>query len=337
MLQRLPPHLNIVAVPYHCRGSSERFQRHLLQFRSQFHSTWSSDSRLESEEPQSGTETHACTHSSSTCDLLFQTLPGSTLEKFFAEFLLWYKSDMEEKFLHILAQILLAVAHLRKNCVAHCSINPKNIYVSDGAQKVVLGEFGHALSLRPSSLEVLQSSIRQLREHKSRSLSPEAETSLFAPDLEGAPPTIATGNLESAFDTSDSYAVGALFYDLFLGKLNTLSQNKPAPFIHSLSFKCNHLLQKLVATNPSDRFSALQGAVACFVLLFGPRASEMKNTNDCLRWLVSEGLEIYLNPVLRDSVLLGDSDSSRRRLHYTYLTTASPELIWSSCNFFNDF
>ena len=333
ILQQIPPHLNIVSVLYHCRGSVERFKQHLLQPKSQSHVTTCSGSHSRTSESQYGTETHAYIPALSG-DLLFQSLPGTTIAKFFADFLLWYKSDIEERFLHILVQILLAVAHLRKNFVSHCAIGPQNIYVSDGGQKVMLGDFSQAISLRPKNLEVLRTSIRKLKASKTRSLSPEAEKSLFAAEAEALCPV---ANLESTFATSDSYAVGALFYDLFLGKMNTLSPSKSMPFIHSLSFKCNHLLQKLVARDPTERFSALQGAISCFVLLYGPRASDMINMNDCLRWLVSESLEVYLNPVLRDSVLLSDSDSYQRRLHYAYLSVATPELIWNSCKFFNDY
>jgi serine/threonine protein kinase len=250
------------------------------------------------------------------------------------------ETAIERKFLLLLAQLLLAVAHLQKNLVSHCAISSGNVYVSDKGQRVVLGDFGQALNLRPKNLDVLRKSLGRLSASKTRKLSPEAEQSLLAScSSENVTSPHVVQNLEESFSMSDSFAVGALFYDLFTGKEKQFSDTANNPFIHSLSFRCNHLLQKLVARDPSDRFSALQGAMSCFVLLFGPRASEISCTSECLRWLVSESLELYLNPVLRDSATGFSSNregNCHRRLHYAYLVSASPELVFSSCKFFNN-
>ena len=348
LLQELPQHPNIISILYHCRGRTEKFRHHLIQqiqsgfhtatgSMSQSHSNSTVESRSETTECAHGMEDGGVTHSpANTGSFLFQSLPGVSLGKYFHDFLRTEHKEaaLEDKCLHILAQLLLAVAHLQKNLVAHCAISPHNVYVSDKGQRVVLGDFGQALNLRPKNLDVLQKSIRRLKASGTRKLSPEAEKSISSASTDGTT-THAVNDLEEAFRTSDSYAVGALFYDL-LGKGHSLSETE-TPFIHSLSFRCNHLLQKLVARNPSDRFSALQGAVSCFVLLFGPRTSEIGSSTECLRWLVSESLELYLNPVLRDSSLPSNRDnSSTRRLHYTYLISANPDLVYNSCKFFNN-
>ena len=142
-------------------------------------------------------------------------------------------------------------------------------------------------------------------------------------------------DIEESFSLSDSYAVGALFYDLLgAGAGEEGGKMCPSPPLKRPSSTVSPsdvttYSQKLVAQDPSDRFSALQGAMSCFVLLFGPRASEIFSLSECIRWLVSESLELYLNPVLRDSAPPGTRDGGgnyARRLHYAYLISANPEL-----------
>ena len=352
LLQGLPHHPNIISGLYHCCGRTERIRQHLTQkVQSTFHTTaagnTSSQSRPNSSSThsESGSGTTECLHGNGdsptynpagTGIFLFQSLPGISLGKYFNDFLKSEQKEtiVEDKFLHLLAQLLLAVAHLQKNLVSHCAINPQNVYVSDKGERVVLGNFGQALNLRPKNLDVLQKSIKRLKTNKTRKLSPEAEQGLANTGTDELS-THTLHNLEEAFRLSDSYAVGALFYDLLGKDCGPLSDSE-TPFIHSLSFRCNHLLQKLVARNPCDRFSALQGAISCFVLLFGPRVSDVCTTTECLRWLASESLELYLNPVLQDSSLPSNRDGNcTRRLHYTYLIAANPDLVYNSCKFFN--
>lgn len=345
LLQTLPSHPNIITVLYSCRGHTEKFKKDIMhRIQSGFHTTTSQLS-------QSHSGITECLHGSqnnpqiytlaTTGSFLFQTVPGISLAKYFHEFLRsdQKESTIEETFLHILAQLLLAVAHLRHNLVSHCAISSDNVYISDRGQRVVLGEFGDAINLRPNNLDVLQKSLKRLKaSSKTRKLSPEAEEHLASIDPEVSATTIQTATpptLEESFSLSDSYAVGAMFYELLGGRRKTPESD--TPFIHCLSFRCNHLLQKLVARNPLDRFSALQGAISCFVLLFGPRTSEIASSSECIRWLVSESLELYLNPILRDSKLPSNRDSNHtRRLHYTYLVSANPDLVYNSCKFFNN-
>ena len=350
LLQDLPPHPNITSVLYHCRGRTERFREYLM------HPALPGHTSLLQSRPDSTTTlwdksssgTTECAHGSdnrptyspaTTGTFLFQSAPGVSLEKYFSDFLHAEQKEVaiEDKFLNILAQLLLAVAHLQKNLVSHCSISSRNVYISDKGSKVVLGDFGQAVNLRPKNLDVLRKSIKQLKASKTRKLSPEAERSLDSCDTDSVTSTSChtVQNLEESFSMSDSYAVGALFYDLFGGKDHSFSESE-TPFIHFLSFRCNHLLQKLVARNPSDRFSALQGAISCFVLLFGPRTSEISGPSDCLNWLVSESLELYLNPVLRESVTGLSEAGCKRRLRYSYLVSARPELVYNSCKFFSN-
>lgn len=347
ILQELPEHPNIVSVLYQCRGSTERFRQHLMQqVQSEFHtaanvspchsnSTLHTESHFGIRECPYGTEDHATYNPVSTGFLLFQSLSGISIGKYFRDLLQSHHKDVqiEDRFLFILAQLLLAVAHLQKNLISHCAIGPQNVYITDKGQKVVLGDFGQALSLRPKNLDILRKSLRKLKASRTRKLSPEAEKSLASSNVDES--SYAVSSLEEAFCKSDSYAVGALFYNIF-GKGCPFAESE-VPFIQTLSFKCNHLLQKLVARDPSDRFSALQGAISCFVLLFGPRTSDICTSTDCLRWLVSESLELYLDPVLRDSSLPSNRDNNcARRLHYTYLISANPELVYNSCKFFNN-
>ena len=349
LLRDLPPHPNITSILYHCRGQTEKFCKFLIPSETTFcqsclHSiTLRENSHSGTTECPHGNEDRAAYTPATTGTFLFQSAPGVSLDKYFAEFLQTEKKEaaIEDKFLHILSQLLLAVAHLQKNRVSHCTISSRNVYISEKGERVVLGDFGQAVNLRPMNLDVFRKSLKRLKASKTRQLSPEAEQSLSSYTTENTAASTASQtvpNLEEAFSMSDSYSVGVLFYDLFAGKDRPFCESD-TPFIHSLSFRCNHLLQKLVARDPSERFSALQGAVSCFVLLFGPRMSDITSSGDCLQWLVSESLELYLNPVLRDSKTSFSSsrDSfSRRRLHYSYLVSASPELMYDSCLLFSD-
>ena len=349
LLRNLPPHPNITSVLYHCRGRTEKFCEYLMHsVVVPGHTPSSCGPRSDSILwDKSGSGTTECGHDrpmynpATTGTFLFQSAPGVSLEKYFSDFLHTDQKEVaiEDKFLNILAQLLLAVAHLQKNLVSHCSISSRNVYISDKGGKVVLGDFGQALNLRPKNLDVFRKSIKQLKASKTRKLSPEAEQGLASCDTDSVTSASCQElqNLEESFSMSDSYAVGALFYDLFSRRERSCSDTE-TPFIHFLSFRCNHLLQKLVARNPSDRFSALQGAISCFVLLFGPRTSEISSLSDCLQWLVSESMELYLKPVLRDSVTcLSEARDTgcKGRLRYSYLISARPEIVYNSCKFFN--
>ena len=357
LLNDLPPHPHITSVLYHCRGRTEKLRDYLATPSGNTSCQPSLDSTTAlCEKSHSGTTEYAYWNEDiTTCNpavtgtFLFQSAPGVSLDRYFTNFLQSEQKDtvIEEKFLHILAQLLLAVAHLQNNLVSHCAISSRNVYIAEKGERVVLGDFGQAVNLRPKNLDIFRRSLKRLKANKNRKLSPEAEESLAKCNTDTLSSTASQTlhDMEDAFSMSDSYAVGVLFYDLLAGK-DWLSSGTDTPFIHTLSFRCNHLLQKLVARNPSERFSALQGAVSCFVLLFGPRTSEVTCSSDCLQWLVSESLKLYLNPVLRDSSTgfssSGDSgrDSSghgpkKNRLLYSYLVTASPELVFTSCKLFD--
>ena len=340
LLQSLPSHPHIASVLYHCRGRTEKFReylshgvvsRHLSRLGST--SLWE-ESHSRTADRTHGLEDQARYGPASTGTFLFQSAPGVPLEKYFSEFLQTEKREtaVENRFLQILAQLLLAVAHLQKNLVSHCAISSRSVYISENGGRVVLGDFGQAMGLRPNNLDVFRKSVRQLRASKTRKLSPEAEQGLTSCETETVSSHVVQ-SLEESFSKSDSYAVGALFYDLLSPSLSSASET---PFLHHLSFRCNHLLQKLVARDPAERFSAIQGAVSCLVLLFGPQMADIAGPRDCLQWLVSESLEVYLNPVLRDSAIGSRDGGCRRRLHYSYLVSASPELVYDSCRFFSD-
>jgi len=112
------------------------------------------------------------------------------------------------------------------------------------------------------------------------------------------------------------------------------SNDDQIPYLEGLSPRCNQLLRKLVACNPKDRLSALQGAVCSLVLLYGPKETEVTSLDDCHRWLFAETLELHLRPVLKgyENVDLADAKS---KLRYIYLTVADPKHIWEACKLFH--
>ncbi len=246
----------------------------------------------------------------------------------------------EEDVLTILAQLLLAIAHLNQHNVAHCAVHPRNILMDENS--LMLANFSHAFSLRPQTLEEIRGAVERLQRTGSCGedgsdvlrLSPEAATILLSPDLDSA---CLTGQIYSLFEKSDSYAAGRSIYEFFLGP--SLGQgcctDDEIPYLESLTPRCNKLLRKMIAFEPSKRFSAIEAATCSLVLIFGPRASQVSCVEDCHRWIFSECMEFYMQPVLRGSEMDSGTSDVRSRLHYVYLTIADPQRIWDACQFFS--
>lgn len=317
ILKRLPPHPNIIELIYHFKGSTERFARHAKQHN-----------------PDDPLTMYMM---APTGDFLVLKPPCATnlatavrnLKQKGEQCCGGIPEEEEEEIVMITAQILLALAHLNRHHTAHCAVLPENVLIDEEKGSVILSNLSHALNLNPCNLEAIKAAVAKTN-NDFCTYSPEVLESLLDLDTQ----TCTQENLDNIFNKSDSYSAGRMMYSLILNKPSLrFSSDDHVPNIDALTPKTNQILRKLVAHNPKERFSALQGAVSCLVLLYGPKESEITSLNDCHRWLFSETLELHLRPVLKDYERL-DLKDARAKLQYVYLTVADPEYIWDACNLF---
>ena len=262
----------------------------------------------------------------------------------------------EANVLATLAQLCLGIAHLVKNQIAHCSINPDNIYIDDeDSHRLLLANFSKSIEFGADlcTMEDVRSNLRQQlksRESCSRlSLCPEVVQWLQETDTDYC---YVQHNTKTLFVTNDSYSSARMIYSLLLGESHEAvlqldamrsrdgsSSGRPSTtsllHIGTLSPQCNHLLRKLISPNITERLQPIEAAVASFVLLFGPRPSQVHSIEDCHQWLLAEVMQFYMRPVLSDS---RNSDASElySRLLYLYLVVAdkAPGLVWKYSSFF---
>lgn len=259
----------------------------------------------------------------------------------------------EKMILSTLAQVLLAVGHLINNQIAHCAISSNNIYVDESDYNtILLSNFSHAIQLNSQ-----KTNLERIRQTQSRLLadlngSPSRRHCVFSPEvmeaienseLENA---FLHGELKKIFAKNDTYSAAWMVYCWALSKSHSfLNQEQTKsysyediPELIDFSPQCNHLLKRLIAYNHRDRLSPMEGAMACFVLIFGPVASDMRTEDQCYEWLLAETVEFYMRPVLIDSKVRDYTDSFSKLL-CMYLTVASsnPKGVWEACSFFNNY
>ena len=328
ILKQLPPHPNIVELVHHFKGSTERFVKHAKQHNPDDPLTLymlAPTADFLVLQPSCRTIlSDAVKRLKQKCPKQKCPVPCGGVPQ-----------DEEEEILMIIAQILLALAHLNRHHIAHCAVLPKNVLIDEQKGSVILANFSHALHLNPHNLEAIRIAITQrLKGNDYCTFSPEVSQCLFDLDTQ-TDYTHLQENLDKIFGKSDLFAAGKMIYDLILEQPSIwFSNDDQIPYLEGLSPRSNQLLRKLVACNPKDRVSALQGAVCSLFLLYGPKESEVNSLDDCHRWLFSETLELHLRPVLKDYDNVDFSDA-RSKLRYVYLTVADPKHIWDACKLFH--
>ena len=253
--------------------------------------------------------------------------------------------------LSTLSQLLLAVGHLINNQIAHCAVSLNSTFIDENdSNTLLLSNFSHAvqLSSQKQNLERIRLTQCRLLADLSNSLgnrhcvlSPEVVEAVENSELENA---FLNGELKTLFAKNDVYAAAWMVYCWVLSKSHSFlnqDRRKPysyndIPYISDFSPQCNHLLRKLIAYDQKERLSPMEGAMACFVLIFGPTISSMKSEDQCNEWLLAETVEFYMRPVLVDSKVRDYTDSVSKLL-CLYLTVASsnPSGVWNACRFFS--
>lgn len=251
----------------------------------------------------------------------------------------------EEMVLSILSQVLLAVVHLVNNQIAHCAVSSDNVFINESDRnRVLLSNFSHAVQLNSQKLDLertrqMQARLKAELSQRHRVFSPEVVQAVENSELENA---FLHGELKTLFANNDTYAAACMVYSWFLSESHSFfhqDRSRPykcsdIPYLSKLSIQCNHLLRKLVSYNHKDRLSPMEGAMACFVLIFGPKVSDMQTEEECYKWLLAETVQFYLRPVLVDSEVRDYTDPSSMLL-CMYLTVAScnPRAVWEACRF----
>lgn len=291
-----------------------------------------------------------------TTDFVLMKCPTITLSKHFENLRRKHCGVIPEtEVLVTLAQLNLGIAHLVKNWIAHCSINPNNIFIEEeDGNRLLLANFAQSIEFSQdlTAMKDVQATLRsQLKSKSSRvsSLCPEVVQWLQEQQETETDYCHVQHNARTLFATSDSYAAARMLYLLLLGdshktvpQLDAVMQqdqssyhSSPLPYINSLSTQCNHLLQKLLSPKLSERMRPIEGAVASLVLLFGPHPLQVHSIEDCHQWLLAEAMQLYMRPVLTGS---NNSDTSEvyKRLLCMYLTVAdkAPCLVWKLCSLF---
>ena len=287
-------------------------------------------------------------------DFIVLSMPSLSLLRYFED---QQKSSLfcsglsEKKVLSILAQVLLAAAHLNQNGISHNAIHPENIFVNtNDRDTLIVSNFACAISLHCASIEEISSLRQMLRTDKAGNttfctVAPEVKEALQSIDLESSSSSIES-DLPSLFQTSDSYAAAQMIYELVLGPSHKFIRElgiscysyDHIPLLTGFSSLTNHLLKTLFAYEATCRMAALDGAVSSLVLLFGPHPSQVTSVQDCKEWLLAETVEFYLRPFLKDSLNSDYVDSLAKLLcMYLALGNANPGLVWKSCKFFKDY
>jgi serine/threonine protein kinase len=253
--------------------------------------------------------------------------------------------------LSVLSQVLLAVGHLVNNQIAHCAVSLCNLFLDErDGDHIVLTNFSRAVQLdsQKQNLERVRQMHSRLKAEIGSNLrrghcmlSPEVVEAVDNSELDDA---FLQGELKQKFAKSDTFSAAWMIYSWFLDSSHSFIQQdmiKPylyrdIPFLSELSPQCNHLLKKLVAYDSEERLSPVEGAIACFVLLFGPNVSTVNTEEECYKWLLAETVEFYMRPVLVDSKVRDYTDSFAKLL-CVYLTVASsnPRAVWDACKFFS--
>lgn len=255
----------------------------------------------------------------------------------------------ERMILSVLSQVLLAVGQLVHNQISHCAVSASNIFLDEGdTNRIQLSNFSHAVQLNTQKMNLervrqmqsrLQAEIGSCASSRHCVLSPEVVEAVENLELENA---YLRGELKNLFSKNDTYGAALMIYSWFLNNSHSFIHQdrmkpysyKDIPYLTECSPHCNHLLRKLLAYDFNERLSPMEGAMACFVLIFGPAISDIKTEEQCYKWLLAETFELYLRPVLVDSKVRDYTDSLSKLL-CVYLTVASsnPRGVWEACRF----
>lgn len=231
----------------------------------------------------------------------------------------------------ILAQLLLAMAHLDQHGIVMSTVTPADLYIDD-RRLLVTGDFSSCVDLFHQQPEDVRNKLREM---------PQEVLLTFPPELchlcDCSPSEVVEGEegrrqLRRILAKSNAYVAARLILNLFTlqSSLGCILEDFDSP--EHFSPKLSHLLRRLVASQPDQRLTAFEGALCCLVLLFGPKESDIHSEEDCQQWLLSQALHFFLQPSLRGEPSSYSSEQ-HTKLRYSYLMVATSTRIWTALNY----
>lgn len=231
----------------------------------------------------------------------------------------------------ILAQLLLAMAHLDQHGIVMSTITTADLYIND-RRLLVAGDFSTCVDLIHQAPEDIKNKLSEM---------PQSVVLSFPPELchlcDCSPSEILEGEegkeqLRELLSKCNVYVAARLIVNLFSLKRPLEDSWDVYPSADHFSQKLNMLMRRLVDSQPERRLSAFEGALCCLVLVFGPKEDEVQCEDDCGKWLLSQALHFFLQPSLK-----GESPSysseQHNKLRYSYLAIANSARIWKAVNF----
>lgn len=232
----------------------------------------------------------------------------------------------------MLAQLLLAMAHLDRHGIVMSTITPADLYI-DERRLLVTGDFSSCVDLLNQQPEDVRNKLREMPQEVLLTFPPELCGLCDCPPSEVLEGEEGKAQLRKMLSKCNAYVAARLILQQFTlhSSVDCILDEFPPP--PQFSARLCQLLRMLVATNPDKRLTAFEGAMCCLVLLFGPR-DDVHSVEDCQQWLLSHTLHFFLLPSLRGEHFSYPTEQ-HTKLCYSYLTIASPTRIWKAINQLN--
>ena len=307
----LPQHPNIAQLLYHCTAHSRPFERFTKFF------VPNDDCASVKMAPQ--------------VSLLFLREHSMTFEKYLSikkqiQAVPPYTID-ERTALLFLVQLLLAMSHLDQYGIVVGYIAPTDV-LFDNNHYLRLAGFSHAFDVHTQSPFDIRANLCKVTPETSLNFSPELSylrdcSSHLVPDA---------SCIKRFLSKSNSFAAGRFFLDTFTEESLIHKTVANFPSLNCFSQSLRNLIDKLLSSSQQDRPTAMEAAICCLVLLFGPSKDDCRTKDDCHQWLITEACHFFLQPSLKGQPLLYNKDVQTNLL-FTFLSIVSPDSLWSAVQF----
>lgn len=234
--------------------------------------------------------------------------------------------------LAILSQLLLALSHLDQYGIIIGYLTTADILVDTHLHLYLFG-FSHAIDINNKEPSDVRNYLHGINPKTSLTFSPELAylRDCSSTVIADTPP------LRQYLRKSNAFTAARLFLEVFAEDSLILESTDKFPELNCFSSNLKSLIKKLVSFthHPENRPTAMQGAVASLMLLYGPSEENCRTLNDCQQWLLTESCHFFLQPSLKGYPVFYSKDI-HTKLKFTYLTVVNPELLWTVSQFVYD-
>lgn len=230
----------------------------------------------------------------------------------------------ENTALIFLTQLFLALSHLDQYGLVICYLTTADI-LFDHCHHLLLTGLSHAITFHHKDMTDVQNQLQDISHETSLAFSPELS---YLRDCSSAviaeiPP------LTLFLKSSNSFTAARLFCDVFTeGPLFPKTAENYSE-LSCFSPQLRELVKKVMTSTHEDRPTAIQAALCCFILLFGPPSEDCCTLSNCQQWLVSETCHFFLRPSLKGQPNTYSSDIHTKLL-FIYLLIVTPESLLSA-------